>query len=388
LLKEKPFLYKGYLSDFNHVCNKVRTGDILLVEGHSRISSIIGLITQSVWTHAALYIGRLQDIEDPKLREIARQYTGGNPEGQFLIESEIGSGTIITPITDYKDEHIRLLRPHGLIQKDAQKVINFAIGRLGMEYDTRHLLDLARLLFPWGLYPRRWRSTLFEHNALQPTKDICSSMIAEAFESVDYPILPLIEEGYQNEIEFVRRNNRLYTPSDFDYSPYFDVIKYPFFPLGRQGSYHDLPWNKDVVSDDQGLEITFLSPDMRQFFTSTAYAVVGASNNRNKFGNKVLRCYLQQNKKVYPVNPHEKMIEGVACVQQIADLPDNVKSISVVTPPAVTEMIVEQAIKKGVQNIWMQPGAESALAIQNCKQHNINVISGGACILKEFGFHE
>jgi len=388
LLQDQPYLYNAYLSDFNHICHKVRPGDVLLIEGHNRISTIIRHVTQSVWTHAALYIGRLQDIEDVKLREIVKQSGGSDLEGQFLIETEIGSGTIITPLINYKDEHIRLLRPHGLTQEDAQKVINFAIGRLGMQYDIRHLLDLARFLFPWGLYPRRWRSSLFEHNALQPTKDICSSMIAEAFESVNYPILPLVEEGYQNEIEFVRRNNRLYTPSDFDYSPYFDVIKYPFFPLGKQGAYHNLPWKKDVVSDDEGLKMTFLSPEIQQFFTSSAYAVVGASADRSKFGNKVLRCYLQLKKKVYPVNPHEKMIEGLACVQQISDLPDNVKSISIITQPAVTEMLVEQAIKKGIQNIWMQPGAESDLAIQNGKQHHINVIAGGPCILRELNFHE
>lgn len=387
-LKNKPYLNKGYFSNFNLICNKVQIGDILLIEGHSRVSTIISHVTQSVWTHASLYIGRLHEIEDSKLREIVKKYVGENSEEQFLIESEIGFGTIITPITNYKDEHIRLLRPHGLTHKDAQKVINFAINRLGMKYDIRHLLDLARLLFPWSLYPRRWRSTLFQHNALQPTKDICSSMIADAFQSVDYPILPLVDMGYQNKIEFVRRNNRLYTPSDFDYSPYFDVLKYPFFPLDSPGSYHELPWKKDAVSDDQGLEIIFLSPEINRFFTSPAYAVVGATANRNKFGNKVLRCYIQKNKKVYPVNPHEKQIEGIACIQQIADLPENVKSISVVTPPAVTEKIVEHAIKKHIQNIWMQPGAESTLAIENGKQHNINVIANGPCILKELGFHE
>jgi predicted CoA-binding protein len=321
------------------------------------------------------------------LREIVRKAVGGDTEGQFLIETEIGSGTIITPLIEYKKEHIRLLRPHGLTQEDAQKVIQFAIGRLGTQYDVRHLLDLARFYFPWGLLPRRWRSTLFEHNALQPTKDICSSMIADAFQSIDYPILPLVEKGYENEIEFIPRNNRLYTPSDFDYSPYFDVIKYPPFSL-EHGAYHDLPWKKDVVSDDEGLKMTFISPDLQKFFSSPAYAVVGASADRRKFGNKVLRCYLQQNKTVYPVNPHEKIIEGVACVHQISDLPDNVKSISIITPPAVTEKIVEQAIKKGIQNIWMQPGAESDLAVQLCKQHHINVIADGRCILVELNFHE
>lgn len=386
LLKSQPYSNKGYLTDFKLLCKKVQPCDILLFEGHSRVSSIISHITQSIWTHASIYIGHLDDIEDINLLEMVKQHAVGS-EGPLLIESEIGYGTIITPLVRYKDEHIRLLRPSGLTHDDAQKIIRFAIGRLGMKYDLRHLLDLARFLFPWGLFPRRWRSSLFQHNALQPTKDICSSMIAEAFESVDYPILPLIEKGYQNELELIRRNTRLYTPNDFDYSPYFDIIKYPFFPLGNKGAYHDLPWMKDVVSDD-GLNKTFISPQINQFFSSLAYAVVGATINRNKFGNKVLRCYMQQNKKVYPVNPHEEFIEGLACIKCIEDLPSTVKSISIITQPAVTEDIVKAAIKKGIQNIWMQPGAESDSAIENCKQHSINVIADGTCILQELNFHE
>ena len=388
LLKDNSISRKNYFYNFNVIRNNIRIGDILLVEGHNRISTIIRHVTQSRWTHAALYIGRLQDIEDPKLRKIAEEYCECDPERQMLIESEIGSGTIISLITNYKDSNIRVLRPQGLTQQDAQTVISFAISRLGTQYNVQQLLDLARLLFPWGLLPRRWRSSLFQHNALQPTKDICSSMIADAFQSVVFPILPLIEEGYQNEIQFVQRNDRLYTPSDFDYSPYFDIIKYPYFPLGTEGAYHHLPWVENAISDDEGLNIISLSPEINKFFTSAAYAVVGASANRTKFGNKVLRCYLQQHKKVYPINAQEKMIENIPCVSRIADLPHNVKSISIVTQPAVTENIVDEAIAKGIQNIWMQPGAESDLAIQKCKQHNINVIAGGPCILKELRFQE
>lgn len=122
------------------------------------------------------------------------------------------------------------------------------------------------------------------------------------------------------------------------------------------------------------------------FFTSPSYAVVGASNNRNKYGNKVLRTYIQNNKKVIPVHPHEDKIEGLTVCHKIADLPADVKSISIITPPAVTEKIVEQAIAKGIKNIWMQPGAESSKAIAACEQHNINIIAGGECILVRLGF--
>lgn len=124
---------------------------------------------------------------------------------------------------------------------------------------------------------------------------------------------------------------------------------------------------------------------IKKFLSSPAFAVAGASKDQNKFGNKVLRCYLQHKMKVYPINPREKMLEGVPCVAKIADLPAEVESLSIVTPPPITEQIVEQAITKGIKNIWMQPGAESELAIRNCKMHNINVIANGPCILRTLG---
>lgn len=126
--------------------------------------------------------------------------------------------------------------------------------------------------------------------------------------------------------------------------------------------------------------------DLKKFFSSKAFAVVGASKDRNKFGNKVLRCYQQHHMPVCAVNPNEKIVEGVTCYPNIAALPEDVKSISIITPPAVTEKIVQEAINHHIQNIWMQPGAESLFAIEQCKQHGINVIADGACILVVLGF--
>lgn len=388
LLKEDPAQYKDFYCDFDKMCQDIKVGDVILMQGRNRISNIIRHITFSLWTHSALYIGRLNDIEDPLLRDVARKYCQDDPNKQLVIESDLGIGTIILDIAVYREYPVRILRPQQLSDEDSRKVASFAINRVGRQYDVRHILDLARFLFPWGILPKRWRSSLFEHNALQPTKDICSSMIADAFQSVEFPILPLIEKGYEKEIAFIRRNNRLYTPSDFDYSPYFDVMKYPLFPIATKGGYHHLPWKINAVSDDEGLNYIPLTPKIMQFFTSPAYAVVGASADRKKFGNKVLRCYLQNNKKVYPVNPHESVIEGLRCISEVANLPPTVKSISIVTPPHITENIVDQAIKKGIQNIWMQPGAESVLAIQKCKDHKVNVIADGSCVLKELRFQD
>ncbi len=123
------------------------------------------------------------------------------------------------------------------------------------------------------------------------------------------------------------------------------------------------------------------SEQIAQFLAAPAFAVVGASANRNKYGNKVLRCYQRNNLNAIPVNPHEDQIEGVDCVAAVTDLPAEVESISIITPAQITEKIVQQAAKKGIKNIWMQPGAESPAAIQYCREHNLNVIADGSCVL-------
>jgi predicted CoA-binding protein len=126
--------------------------------------------------------------------------------------------------------------------------------------------------------------------------------------------------------------------------------------------------------------------DIEQFLQASAFGVVGASTDRTKYGNRVLRCYQQNGKKAIPVNPREAEVEGVPCVASVLDLPDEVTSISVITPPAVTEQVVEQAVQKGIRNVWMQPGAESAKAVATCQAHGLNVIADGSCLLVVLGY--
>lgn len=124
------------------------------------------------------------------------------------------------------------------------------------------------------------------------------------------------------------------------------------------------------------------------FLGAEAFGVVGASSKPHKYGNKVLRCYQQNQRIVVPVNPVEEQIEGLVCVASVSDLPDNVSSISIITPPQVTEKVVEQAIAKGIRNLWMQPGAESALAVSACNEAGINVIADGSCVLVVMGYRD
>jgi predicted CoA-binding protein len=125
-----------------------------------------------------------------------------------------------------------------------------------------------------------------------------------------------------------------------------------------------------------------------RFLASPAFGVVGASPRRHKYGNKVLRCYQQNGRRAIPVNPREPVIEGADSVASVLDLPDDVKSISVITPPAVTERVVQQAISKGIENVWMQPGAENDASVEACRRAGINVIADGSCVLVVLGYRD
>ncbi len=127
-------------------------------------------------------------------------------------------------------------------------------------------------------------------------------------------------------------------------------------------------------------------PQIDRFLGSATIGVVGASKDRGKFGNKVLRCYQQHGYPVIPVHPAQAEIEGLVAVSSVAELPDEVASISVITPPQISEKVVQQAVAKGIRNIWLQPGAESDEVIRYCAEQEINLIADGTCILVVLGF--
>lgn len=243
------------MEDFEQLSFEVRPCDILLFKGRSRVSDAIKTITQSPWSHAAIYIGRLHDIEDPKLRDIVTLHYDGANDKQLVIEGLLGHGTVVNELSLYKDDHIRLCRPSKLSRVDAQQVIAFIIGHLGDDYDLRQLLDLGRFLLPWGIFPRRWRSSLFNRKIGDSTRAVCSSIIAESFHRVRYPVLPIFDADDEQNVRLVKRNPRLFTPADFDISPYFDIIKNPFYGKTGHGRYRDLPWADDHIVSLDGTEV-------------------------------------------------------------------------------------------------------------------------------------
>jgi predicted CoA-binding protein len=124
------------------------------------------------------------------------------------------------------------------------------------------------------------------------------------------------------------------------------------------------------------------------FLSCQAFAVAGASEDRRKYGNKVFLCYLQNERLAYPVNPKVETVLGHKAYKKLKDLPAGKNALSIITPPPVTEVLVQEAIDCGIKDIWMQPGAESSLSVRMAKEAGLNVIYGGPCLLVVLGYRE
>lgn len=187
--------------------------DVLLVEGNQWVSSAIKYLTQSTWSHAAIFVGNIIDPEEDQV----------NPK--VLIEADVKDGVIGVPLSRYTHLNTRILRPIGLTPDDKAKVIGHMMRNLGSTYDLRNIWDLARYLFPTPPVPVRYRRRMIGLGSGDPTQAICSSLIAQAFQRVRYPILPISVDSDDDETIYSIRHHSLFTPRDFDVSPYFAVIK-------------------------------------------------------------------------------------------------------------------------------------------------------------------
>jgi hypothetical protein len=219
----------------------LRPADVLLVGGGNRLSTAIKYLTQSTWSHAALYVG--DAIDAP----------ANAPDAHMLIEVNLGEGCVAAPLAKYDCHHTRICRPVGLTDADRTAVIAFMVSRLNTHYDMRNVVDLMRYLLPTPPVPTRWRRRMLALGSGEPTRSICSTLIAEAFQHVRYPILPRVERLavdprmtrlQRQEILHIRHHS-LYTPADFDLSPYFKVIK----PTIQEGlNYKGLRWAEDAAA--------------------------------------------------------------------------------------------------------------------------------------------
>ena len=213
-------------------------GDVLLVEGDRRVSVAIKYLTQSTWSHAAIYVG---DI-----------FNQGGDDPDVLIEADLKNGVISVPLSNYYDLHTRICRPGNLTNEDRKILIDFVVERIGYKYDMKNIVDLVRYLLPTPPVPVRWRRRMIALGSGDPTRAICSTLIAEAFHAIGYPILPTIEKQALSKTSLaVReimhiRHHSLFTPRDFDISPFFEIVK----PVLVNGfNYKDIKWSEQSLKD-------------------------------------------------------------------------------------------------------------------------------------------
>ena len=200
----------------------LQVGDVILVEGNQRFSTAVKYLTQSTWSHAAIYVGQANGLD---------RLTAETPS---IIEADLQNGVVAVPLSKYAEFNTRICRPIGLDIDDRQKVAQFMADSIGMNYDLKNVIDLARYLIPTPPVPNRWRRSMLALGSGDPTRVICSTRIAQAFQSVGYPILPRVELLKDKECESCRetvreilhiRHHSLFTPRDFDVSPFFAIIK-------------------------------------------------------------------------------------------------------------------------------------------------------------------
>lgn len=210
--------------DPDTVVRNLRRGDVLLVEGRAKISTAIKYLTQSTWSHAALYVGDMLPGQEPHM----------------LVEATLQDGVHAVPLSKYDCANIRICRAVGLSEGERDAVARYMIARIGHSYDLRNIIDLARYLFPTPPVPIRLRRRMLALGSGDPTRAICSSLVAQAFQSVRYPILPGIRRSRAHGSDYSRReifhirHHSLFVPRDFDLSPYFEIVK----PSIRNGFDH------------------------------------------------------------------------------------------------------------------------------------------------------
>jgi len=216
----------------------LRPGDVVLVEGDQRISQVIRYLTQSSWSHAALYVGDELRRLRPQLAAELRERFG--EDARYLIIEALEDGVVCNPVTKYLHHNLRVCRPRGLRREDLDRVIAEVVGQVGKPYNVRHVLELARYFFPVSLIPRRFRRAALRYGG-EPSAVICTTMLARAFSAVGFPIVPRVQLDPEPEASwwqrlrmrrsrvravYYREDPALVTPRDFDLSPYFDIVKF------------------------------------------------------------------------------------------------------------------------------------------------------------------
>jgi hypothetical protein len=231
LTKPRPSYERFSVLSQAQLDDSLLPGDLLLVEGNSRVSTAIKYLTQSTWSHVCMYTGR-----------------GDDGKG-YVVEADLVAGVIRSPLSKYVGSNLRICRPVNLTEQDRLATIQYVLDREGHLYDTRNIIDLMRYLIPTPPVPSQFRRRLIALGSGDPTRAICSTLIAQAFLSIRYPILPQQAQvcrgdapGHCDDVLLEAKHFSHFTPRDFDLSPYFEIIK----PTVRSNfDYRNILWLRE-----------------------------------------------------------------------------------------------------------------------------------------------
>jgi hypothetical protein len=244
-------------NNLDNLKKHIRPGDVLLVEGKSRVAQVIKYVTQSSWSHSTIYVGErpLQGGGGSRYRDLY-----GDEARHLVVEADLAHGVEAVPLSKYVEYNIRVCRPYCLSEPDLERVLEEVVAHIGDRYDRRQLVDLGRYLTPFHLLPMRWRRKAFFSGESDSRAVICSSLIARAFLGVRYPILPVLPGSMREEkadglypwgTRVRSAHPRLALPRDFDLSPYFRIIKFNSVEEGPF-EYQRLEWLEPLAAPPRG----------------------------------------------------------------------------------------------------------------------------------------
>ncbi len=255
LMRETKSYHRRIPNSLHNLKKHIQPGDVVLLEGRTRISQAIKYLTQSSWSHSGIYVGdRLVRPGAPDRERYRRLF--GAEASHLLVEADLVEGVRVVPVARCADYNIRLCRPYCIASEDLERVLEHVIARIGDRYDRRHIFDLGRYLAPIHLVPARFRRKAFFFGDRDSHAVICSSLIAAAFLEVRYPILPILPTSVReqrggeasagrNRVRTV--HPRLVLPRDFDLSPYFRIVKFNSVEEGPF-DYRALDWEEPVTA--------------------------------------------------------------------------------------------------------------------------------------------
>lgn len=237
LTAELPTYQRRVPNDVERLREGLRPGDVVLVEGKSRISRMIMTMSQSSWSHAAMYVGdALLRWGGPHAEAALERF--GSEASHLVLESDMAEGVRVLPVAWYSEHNLRICRPQGLSPGDLERVVAEMLRHLGLRYDRRNIFDLGRYLTPVHLLPARWRRRPLYLGSSSSREVICSALIAKAFYRVGFPVQPLVgEEGAARSRQVIARHPSYIMPRDFDLSANFEVLKVNLAPPKKTGAW-------------------------------------------------------------------------------------------------------------------------------------------------------